>query len=107
MRGRKNVSTPALALATALAPTGLIIVVLIVAGFATDAAQPVIVLGTAAMLAAFYLLRWRLLRRIARRDRAAAIKSTGSREVTRAVDRSWPVNRPRSPVADDVRERVS
>jgi hypothetical protein len=27
--------------------------------------------------------------------------------IQRTVDSSWPVNRPRSPAADDVRERVS
>jgi hypothetical protein len=107
MRGRKRLSTPALALVTALAPTVLIIVALIVAMFATDSAETVIAVGIAAMLAAFYLLRRQLLRRPARRDRAAAIQRTDSREVTNAGDRSWPVNRPRSPVADDVREPVS
>jgi hypothetical protein len=58
-------------------------------------------------LATFYALRWRLLTRIARRDRAATIQRTGPREVADTVGSSWPVNRRRSPVADDVRERVS
>ncbi len=107
MRERKHPSTPTLAMMTALAPTVLIIVALIVAMFATDSAETVIAVGMAATLAAFYLLRRQLLRRLARRDRAAAIRRTDSREVTNAGDTFWPVNRPRSPVADDVRERVS
>lgn len=107
MRGRRRLSTPVLATVTALAPTALIIVALIVAMFATDGAEMVIVLGLAVMLAAFYVLRWRLLRRLARGDPAAAVRRIGSRRVTKAVDSSWPVNRPRSPVADDVREWVS
>jgi hypothetical protein len=77
----------------------LIIFALIVAMFATDGAETVIALGIAAMLAAAYLLRWRLLRRLAQRDQAADSRHT--------VDSSWPVNRLRAPVADDVRERVS
>lgn len=107
MRERKRLSPPPLALVTALPPTMLIIFALIVAMFATDGAETAIALGIAVMLAAAYLLRWRLLRRLARGDQATAIQRTASPEATNTVDSSWPVNRPRSPVVDDVRERVS
>jgi hypothetical protein len=109
MREKRRLSTPPSPppMVTALPPTMLIILALIVAMFATDGREGVIALSVAAMLAAAFLLRWRLLRRLAPRDQATAIQHTASPAATNAVDRSWPVNRPRSPVADDVRERVS
>jgi hypothetical protein len=107
MRERKRPSPPPLAMVTALPPTMLIILALIVAMFATDGREAVIALSIAAMLAAAFLLRWRLLRRLAPRDQATTIQHTAPPAATNAVDSSWPVNRPRSPVADDVRERVS
>jgi hypothetical protein len=105
MRERKRPSPSPLATVAALPPTMLIIFALFVAMFATDGAEAVIALSIAAMLAAAYLLRWRLLRRLV--HQATAIQRTASPEATNAVDSSWPVNRPRSPVADDVRERVT
>jgi hypothetical protein len=103
MSERDRLSTPALALMTALAPTVLIIVAMVV----TDGAQVVIALGIAATLAVFLMLRWRLRRRLARRDPPAAVRRTGSGKLLSAGDRSWPVNGSRSTAVDDVRERVS
>jgi hypothetical protein len=69
MSSNRRIPTPALALATALAPTALIVAVLIAAMLATDDAGMIISVGIVFTLGVFYTLRWWLLRRYAR-DRA-------------------------------------
>jgi hypothetical protein len=90
---------------TALAPTLLIMVALTAAMFVTEDAGVVIAGGAVAALVVFYLLRRGLLRRSARWAPAAGRHgaATGG---AKAAGPSWPVNGPRSGVADRVQERV-
>jgi hypothetical protein len=106
MRSWSRFPTTVLAMVTALAPTLLIMVALTAAMFVTEDAGVLIAGGAVAALVVFYLLRRWLLRRSRRLDPAAGRHRAATGDAPKAAVHSWPVNSPRSGVADRVQERV-
>jgi hypothetical protein len=106
MRPWRRFPTPVLAMVTALAPTLLIMAALTAAMFVTEDAGVVIAGGAVAALVVFYLLRRGLLRRSMRVDPAAGRHRAATGDAPKVAGHSWPVNSPRSAVADRAQERV-
>jgi hypothetical protein len=103
-RRRQARPVPTSAIPAALAPTLIIIVALAVSMFVTHA-EVVILIGTAAALAAFYLLRRALLRHSPDVDPASRSHGATSAHAVGAPDRDPRAGRMRATAAVPAQER--